>query len=567
MGVVYRAWQEELGREVAVKVMKGGPNLPPHLTQSFIREARLLARLKHDHLVPVYEAKLHLGQPYFVMELIQGGSLADAVQRYADDPRGAAALVEVVARVVHYAHEQGVLHRDLKPANILLDEHGRPRVSDFGLAKLFGDDGELTANGASSADATGSWSASGAVKGTPPYMAPEQFRDPKAITRRTDVWALGVILYELLTGRRPFRGEGPLSYAQSVCESDPPPPRSVRPRLDRGLEAVVLKCLEKDPSRRYETAEEVANELTRWLRGLPPKALHESLLRRGWRQVRRSPLAATIGGLLTASLIACLAAGYLLDPARENKRIGEALAQGQSVEFIGANGPPVEYDWDEGKPYGHASTEKDRPFYVSTHSVALLRLWENPPPSYRLTAEIRHDSNPGNGQIGVYFDYRQPGPSVPWPCCYAIDFTDRGRNSTRFKNSAGQNGSHLRVMFLCFEPRPGLEPVETPQTVSENFFYLPPPLLGDEEIWRKIEISVSPHGLAVYWRNDSGAMECVENVGEHQFASCASSLPMSEPRMAGYTFNGTQRGACGLYICRSAASFRNVVLRPEASEP
>jgi len=158
--------------------------------------------------------------------------------------------------VVHYAHEQGVLHRDLKPANILLDRQGRPRVSDFGLAKLFDDDSDATVDDGPARDAPAPLSVSGGLQGTPPYMAPEQYCDPKAISRRTDVWALGVILYELLTGQRPFAGDNVPSYTRSVCESTPVAPRSLRPKLGRGFEAVILKCLEKDPARRYATAAE-----------------------------------------------------------------------------------------------------------------------------------------------------------------------------------------------------------------------------------------------------------------------------------------------------------------------
>jgi WD40 repeat protein len=317
MGRVYRAWQEDLNREVAVKVMRGGPNLPPHLTRRFIQEARLLARLRHDHIVPVLEAKLHLGEPYFVMELVRGGSLAGAVDRYVYNPTAVARLMEQVARAVHHAHEQGVLHRDLKPANILLDEHGRPQVSDFGLAKILSAGPEEAMGGEPGAELVEEGkhlTASGVLLGTPPYMAPEQFDTSfGAISRPTDVWALGVILYELLTGQNPFAGGRRAELRERVCCGVPPRPRSLGRTIDRGLEAIILHCLEKHPGRRYPGCRELAADLRNWLDNRPIAASPPGLVTRFLLACRRRPaLAAAVVLGLMASIAAVAFAGSMV---------------------------------------------------------------------------------------------------------------------------------------------------------------------------------------------------------------------------------------------------------------
>ncbi len=568
MGVVYRAWQEELGREVAVKVMRGGPDIPAHVARRFAQEARLLARLKHDYLVPVYEAEFNRGQPYFVMELVAGGSLADSLARYAADPKGAALLVEQVARAVHYAHDQGVLHRDLKPANILLDEQGRPRVSDFGLAKLFGDDAEETVEFGPGQPATGhiTLSLSGGLLGTPPYMAPEQFRgDREAITRRTDVWALGVILYEMLTGQRPFGG----NYAKSVCDKTPLPPRTLVPKLDRGLEAVILQCLAKDPVHRYATAAELADDLARCRQGQAPKALRESWRRQLLRGVRRRRAVAVVGLLTAAALVLWGVAGYVTNPQRAQDQIRRDLNDGKLVTLVSALGPPAHFGWGQGQERTKVSTEGDREFFVSTLSTGLVELWHDPPPAFILRAEVRHEDTASDGYVGVYFDYRGPEPSAPRPCCYVVGFADIGQIAHERTGPNGVAGSRVQTTFHYFSPQPGLEPFDHRQLVDNGLFYVPPPWRGGPGIWRTLEIHVSPRGLTVYWidDDDNGKAEPAGAVTPQEFVRCAGDIPRVSPDMKGYTFDPQTRGPIGLYVYNSAASFRNVTLQRVKTEP
>jgi hypothetical protein len=297
MGVVYKARQVSLNRLVALKLILAGELAGETDVKRFHAEAEAAAKLDHPNIVPIYEVGEHQGQHYYSMKLIEGRSLAQAMALGQppvvgrDCQQRAARLVATVARAVHYAHERGILHRDLKPGNILLNSQEEPFVTDFGVAKRIEEAGRLTQ--------------SGAIVGTPSYMAPEQARGGKRLTPATDVYSLGAILYELVTGRPPFQAATPLDTIYQLLEREPERPRSLNPLLDPDLEAICLKCLEKQPRDRYGTALDLALDLERFLRveGVSARrAGFSSHVARWFRRPQR---------IRQAGIAAILAAAYL----------------------------------------------------------------------------------------------------------------------------------------------------------------------------------------------------------------------------------------------------------------
>jgi eukaryotic-like serine/threonine-protein kinase len=290
MGVVYKARQLSLNRAVALKMIKAARFASPDDLRRFQNEAEAVARLDHPNIVPIFEVGQFEHQQYFSMKLIAGESLDKRLKDYVADPRQSARLVAAIAGAIHHAHQRGILHRDLKPANVLVDAEGQPHVTDFGLAKRTEGDSELTQ--------------SGAILGTPAYMAPEQASGKRGVvTTVTDNYGLGAILYALLVGRAPFGGTTVVDTLEQVRERIPDVPRKLNPRVSRDLEVICMKCLEKDPRRRYASADALAEDLKRWLAGEPILARPVGQAARAWMWCRRNPGMAAATGLAATTLI------------------------------------------------------------------------------------------------------------------------------------------------------------------------------------------------------------------------------------------------------------------------
>src|SRR5437588_2605207 len=295
-GVVFRARQKSLNRTVALKVISLGQWASKAHLKRFRREAEAAASLDHPGIVPIYEVGERDGSCYFSMKFVEGGQLDEVVRRAPMSIRQAAELIAKVARTVHYAHEHGILHRDIKPGNILLDAKGEPHLTDFGLAQLLEMESTVTRTLE--------------VMGTPSYMAPEQaVGNNAAVGSVTDVYGLGAVLYQLLTGQPPFAGGTTYETMKLLLDTEPRQPRLWNPKIDRDLNTICLKCLEKDPKRRYASALALVEDLERWLKHEPISARRTGLVTRGRKWVRRNPTSA----LLAASLIAlAAAAGWIV---------------------------------------------------------------------------------------------------------------------------------------------------------------------------------------------------------------------------------------------------------------
>jgi serine/threonine-protein kinase len=309
-GVVFRAWQKSLKRTVALKIIGTGQWASNAHLKRLRREAEAAAKLNHPRIVPIYEVGERDGACYFSMRFVEGGQLDELMGRGPIPIRQAVEFVEKVARTVHYAHEHGILHRDIKPGNILLDATGEPHLTDFGLARLVEHGSTLTGTQE--------------AMGTPSYMAPEQaMGNSAALGRTTDVYALGVVLYELLTGHVPFKGETAYQTMRLLLDTEPRQPRLWNRKIDRDLSAVCLKCLEKDPRQRYPSALALAEELERWLRREPIRAKRSGFFTRSRKWVQRNP---AIAALMMLSVVLATGLGVMIWEHESVSRIPAGIA-------------------------------------------------------------------------------------------------------------------------------------------------------------------------------------------------------------------------------------------------
>jgi WD40 repeat protein len=323
MGVVYQARQVALNRTVAVKMILAGAHAGEANLTRFLTEAEAVAQLQHPHIVQIFEIGRHDDLPYFTLEFVPGGSLADKVRDHPLPAREAAQMVEQLAKGVAYAHQRGIIHRDLKPENVLLAENGTPKITDFGLAKRVAVEPGAAAPGSG-------LTATGAVLGTPSYMAPEQAGGkPGDIGPAADIYALGAILYRLITGRPPFQAATPLDTILQVVSTDPVPPRQLAPTCPKDLETICLKCLQKESKKRYVGAGELAADLRHFLNGEPIVARPVGRLERTWKWVKRRPWVSALGALAVLFLVtgSAVSTYFALEANQRATELGESNEQ------------------------------------------------------------------------------------------------------------------------------------------------------------------------------------------------------------------------------------------------
>jgi serine/threonine-protein kinase len=559
MGIVYKARQDPLNRIVALKLLPTGADTDA--VTRFMVEGEAVARLQHPGVVRIYELGENEGRLFYSMEYFPGGTLAQKLKAGPLPEREAAAMMADLARALHVVHQANVVHRDLKPSNLLLAADGSLRLADFGLAKLVDDPSAVHTN-------------SYAVVGTASYMAPEQAAgQSRNVGPAADIYSVGAILYECLTGRPPFKEKVRLRLLDRVQHQEPTPPSAWRQGISRDLEAICLKCLEKDPARRYASAEALADDLQRWLRGDPPREA-KPLGRWGRLRsaVRRRPGMAVLAGVAALLLAMGPLAVYFLHHDRPAWAIENRLERGETVTLIPHAGSPAWWDIIVGKE-ALVYTESDGAFTVHSNKEAYLELVrEIPCDRYAFRAQVHHVSSRNGGLAGLYFLHGHGDTSqkkVHW--MYILGFNDVVSEKENAENLQKANpassihipqGNSLRMEpNLYGEDRAG-------GIVSCGFSRAPVKTFDlrsfrTGEGYRDLEVEVTPAKIRVFWEKEK-----VAEINAPQFAADAASVESTiKERFGGGGPNDPQvrfrpRLSLGLYVKAGSASFRDVVVTP-----
>ncbi len=586
MGVVYRAEQGHFKQQVALKTLSQHTAHQPDRVARFRNEGSALSRLLHPNIVRLLHFDEFEGSPYFTMELVAGGSLANRLDRGPLDFATTARVVSAVSRAVAYAHSQHVVHRDLKPQNVLLEADGTPKVSDFGLARILDEDATHTATGM--------------TVGTPSFMAPEQAgATGDRLGPAVDIYAIGAVLYSCLTSQPPFRGPDALSILRKVLTEQPVRPKSLRPDVPADLEAIALRCLEKNPRHRYQSAAEVADELDRWQAGERTVAGRQARSRRVKAWIRRNARTATVilgvgavvagvgaGAASWNSSPAISAAGsHLPDNQGDDATIQaqqRELAERRPLPLVGDSGQPRWYRRLVSRSSGKIVLSDDRLFTVTASKPTLIELVpDSLSGSYRLTAQVRHSRSDRGGRVGIYVARTEhPVPDHPpiHTFCH-LSYNDvRKPLDKPIQLSVDRNGQQKRegidpddVPELSFIH---LSDPDVPPDVSSNSGWSAgpahPPLGEESGTWRKLELVVQPDRVTASWDGQpprtitseeitTRIQGVFEPVRKHQLFANFPAIQAFQPRYI-------PRGGCGLFVARATASFKNVVFTLVPSE-
>lgn len=552
MGVVYKADQLPLNRTVALKMIRAMDSDDPQAVARFRVEAEAVARLKHANVVEIYEFGQHEGQPYFSMEFVEGESLSFRLKRGPLEEHEAARLAHTLARTVAVAHERRVLHRDLKPSNIILTPDGAPKIMDFGLAKLMDSDNGHTA--------------SDAILGTPSYMAPEQASGHAALlSERTDVYALGAILYECLTGSPAFKRATRAETLAMVRRAGPKAPRKIAKGLSRGLEAICLKCLEKDPKRRYASAAALGEDLERWLEKKTTHARPRFLGRVG-RTIQRHTLA------LSIAAIALCAAVFLggVDADRPLARLQADLENGKAVTLVPEKGAPAYFRILAGDEQTKVIAKDGSELTVQSWGLSLIELAPRVPQArYRFECEVRHETSDLHGQVGLFLACRK----LPTEVAEGFHFVNLRFNEViRRKDIVQTFPKHIAAKLVAPEENPvslaisvwgsrrGFGILSNAGIGGAPF----KPRGGRADTWRKFAIEVTPEGLSASRDGNVFGPFSAEAINK-SFAGTVEDFRQRNPDdevLANLSLQYAPEGAVGVYVHRGSASFRSARLTP-----
>jgi serine/threonine-protein kinase len=545
MGLVFRAIHPVLNRLVALKTLHPGGEDRTDTLARFRLEGEVVARLEHPNIVRIYDFDEYGGVPYFAMELMEGETLAAKLRRGRLELREAAELVRTIAAAVGYAHRQKVVHRDLKPSNVLIAHDGTLKVTDFGLAKIL-DEGR------------GGLTLTDAVMGTPSYMAPEQAAGRSAeVGPRTDVYALGAILYEALVGAPPYVGESKSRVLELVRAGGVVPPSKRRPEIPADLESICLKCLELLPSDRYATADELAEELDRWLKGEPTHTRRPSRAR---RLLRRMKDRRVIAGMVVIAVGVGLVAA--LPPAWR-----QPAAKGASTEIRTPDGRLLPFRVRYGGDSATVTADRDGAITVSTWDLCLVEytgIRGHIP--YRFRANVRHVASEREGRVGLYFAHlANPGVFGETHLFGRMTYNDI------FKASDGYGAPE--------QPRPFVNPLPQENQARLDFVTLvaghdrpltlrrelaagsPFELCGSQaNCPRVLEVVISPDAVTGIWEGIPVRPVSADRIST-EFAEKLENARKRSPNddlLRMVTARYDSRGGVGLVVERSSASFRSV---------
>ena len=563
MGVVYRARQKKADRMVALKVMRDHERVSEEEKERFTVEVRALARVSHPNIVGIYEVGEEEGCPFFTMEYVDGKPLSHRDRQEPMSAADAALLIERIAGAVHAAHSVGVLHRDIKPGNVLIDSEGNPKLTDFGLAKHLDQDSGLTIEGS--------------ALGTPSFMSPEQAGgELEKVTATADVYSLGATLYDLQTGQPPFRGETAGGTLAKVLKEDVIPPSKIRPGLSPELEAVCLKCLEKNPARRYATALELAEDLQRWRKGEATRVRPWSWRRRMWRRTRRhwKPIMAIAA--MALMVIAFVYTFIITDPEYRDRQamlaVDRAIEKGERVELVGPIGPPkwlrkvVDIE-------AEVSSDPNTVFQVKTNRAALIQLAPSAHhDSYRIRCELRtRSSTAADSSSGIYFAHNLgENNSDGYVERFVVFHHKRNLGDTKREKDL------VKVQDFLLEFEEGVVDVNSGPSLGNHEYTID--LMLMQEPWRTLELEVTPKYIRAYWfdgdenrklvgrwnqpRNstDPVSTEIFERISKRHHDDLDRRKKQNMVRRLEYA----PRKSFGIFVRGAVVDFRNVTFEPIA---